>query len=380
MPSASDLTHKAAIALDFLERMANDCILHPGGVRELRAEDLDFRLDSWRRLRTNRLRGDIDSKEVSQLFRDANLLNHMVHALEGVQTSASLLQQNIQLRLEPIISKLSNGIASLSDELIMLIFEFTVPVGEQILRKPYQPPQASQPILLSHVSRRFRNAALKTPQLWTTLDGHACRTEQEAFIARSGEESNLHIIIHASMYGSTASGFLDICLPLARRWKTLLVTSDGAWDTPNVVDALLRDIFGSRTGGAGERFFPRLQELYVKDTGRNSTFLETSPENRFEPEAEIPSLLHLRCHGYTPARSPAYSSVKSFRSMIPMPATTPRFDLPSRLSALQKKTKLSSRSMSISHIALTELSFIRFPRSNRVRKTSGRVTRAASSH
>lgn len=232
----------------------------------------------------------------------------MVETLDRLRTSAGLLQQETRLRLRPIISKLSYGIASLPDEVLMLIFEFTVPAEERPERG-----QLHQSVLLSHVSRKFRNAALKTHRIWTTLDGNAYRNELETFISRSGNNSDLYILLDASLTGYIVATFLEMCLPLAPRWKSISVTSNGDWQAFGTVDGLLWKIFYSNTGEVNERVFPRLGRLSIKKIGDvrlNAT------GDKFEPRSEIPSLHQLQCDGYTPTLSLAYCNVTSFSSTI----------------------------------------------------------------
>ncbi|KLO04816.1 hypothetical protein SCHPADRAFT_896749 [Schizopora paradoxa] len=337
MPSTPRNDFEVGCALSSFERMATKSIMHPG-CRNLDDWDCDFQLESWSRLRTNRLRGDVDSGEVSHLFRDANLLDHMVETLDRLRTSATLLQQRTRLRLKPIISKLSLGIASLPDELLMLIFELTIPsdTGEQPERR--RPRQA---VLLSHVSRRFRSAALRTHYLWTTLDGYASRSELEAFVARSGNDSDLHIVLNASHTGHIVADFLDMCLPLAPRWKSISVASEGDWQAPDTVDGALSKIFHSNIGEVDERVFPRLGRLSIKRVG--NIRLDVTSE-KIKPRSEIPSLRQLQCDGYTPVPSPAYSSVTSFSSTISMSSASYDTDLEDLclfLTSLRAMTDLS---------------------------------------
>lgn len=52
MPPTITNDLEAGIVLDFLERMARNITLGRGTTRDFGAGDFDFKLDSWRRLRT----------------------------------------------------------------------------------------------------------------------------------------------------------------------------------------------------------------------------------------------------------------------------------------------------------------------------------------
>ncbi len=197
---------------------------------------------------------------------------------------------------------LSKGIASLPDELLSLIFEFTACPGEG----------TRQGVWLSHVSRRFRVVALEVRHLWTTLDGNATENELRACITRSGSETDLHIVIHGTMSNSQFHTFLDMCLPMAPRWSTLTASSLLDVDIPYTVDALLLDMFDHRR--QQDLVFPRLQQLRVKQcrSGAINTGVDTWSTEQFIPSWITPDLRVMRCDEHIPVPSPSYSALRMF--------------------------------------------------------------------
>jgi len=226
----------------------------------------------------------------------------MIPILDGLKSSITLLQQRFRRRLKPITSMLSKGIASLPDELLSPIFEFTACPGEG----------TRQGVWLSHVSRRFRNVVLEARHLWTTLDGSATENELRACITRSGSETDLHVVIHGTMSNTQFHDFLDVCLPMAHRWSTLTASSLLDVDIPYTVDALLLDMFDHRR--QHELVFPRLQQLRVMQcrSGAINTGVDTWSTEQFIPSWITPHLRVMRCDEYIPVPSPSYSTLRKF--------------------------------------------------------------------
>ncbi|KLO08308.1 hypothetical protein SCHPADRAFT_1001052 [Schizopora paradoxa] len=312
MASALNYDVDEKIVLEALERMALKQASQGRSCRE-RGRGSNFEVESWRRLRTNWNRSDISAENISQLFQDEKVLDNMLQILEEMYSSAIRLHQSIASRSKPTILKLSKGIASLPNEVLMLIFGFAAPPGGRDSRR--------QAIWLSHVSRRFRNVALGTQSIWTTLDGYAPEEEFETFLARSGKDSDLHIVLHASLENDDVHNFVDRCLPLASRWATLLVTSGIDESDCDNADGPFEELFECR--GEDELRFPRLRLLRVDQfQSVANSGLEPSEDLKFEPRWTFASLQRIECSEYIPLPSSAYTSVKSLSASLSLPIST----------------------------------------------------------
>ncbi|KLO06715.1 hypothetical protein SCHPADRAFT_1002186 [Schizopora paradoxa] len=296
------------IAMKALERMASI-----GYHKNLHGDDdrvFGFELESWYRLRNSWSRSDLSPEDISQLFQDAKNLDDTIHILKEMQLSASRLQQSVALLSKPVICKLSECIASVPREILMLIFEFIAPAGGLTSRK--------QAIWLSHVSRSFRSIALETPSIWATLDGCASKDEFETFVARSGEGSGLHITLYLPT-DSELRGFMDRCRTLASRWASLLVLfEDDVLDQRTGLTAQLVDSICD-----GQLQFPRLrvvrfQQYYARyRVGAYAVFEPWELAiDRHGNQQQVPELQRIECHDYIPPTSRVYDSVKSFATLI----------------------------------------------------------------
>ncbi|KLO06713.1 hypothetical protein SCHPADRAFT_932913 [Schizopora paradoxa] len=279
------------------------------------ARAFGFELDSWCRLRTKWSRNDLSPEDISQLFRDSKNLDNMVHILKLLHSSASQLQQSVALGSKPMISKLSRGIASLPNEILMHIFGILAPAGGRTSRQ--------QAIWLSHVSRRFRSIALGTRSIWTTLDGCASKDELNTFVSRSGKDSDLHLIFYMWVYDPEPEpepepdvpDFVDWCLPLASRWTSFLVLyEDGEIDRN---DGLIFSIL--ETVCADRRAYPRLQMMRIQqDPSTANTIFEPweLAIEKYGNRQQISGLQRIECDEYIPTPDPLYDSAKSFFASI----------------------------------------------------------------
>ncbi|TDL17480.1 hypothetical protein BD410DRAFT_549374 [Rickenella mellea] len=99
---------------------------------------------------------------------------------------------------------LEHGIIHLPDELLALTLE----MGHHLRYDRFA-------LSMSHVSRRFRQVALRTPLLWTRFSGDYSDDQIQAFISRSG---HLNLEISSHMYGPQMLSYL---LPLSSRWSSI---------------------------------------------------------------------------------------------------------------------------------------------------------------
>ncbi len=193
------------------------------------------------------------------------------------------------VQLEHVARK---GIASLPDELFALIFKIAALSNG-----------TGQAVLLSHVSRRFREVALGEHHLWATLHSGATRDELETFISRSGFNTDLHVVIHVAPRYFNPHAFISVCWPTAQRWKTLTI-SEADDLQPNNATALfiLKTIDRSY-----DLRLPHLQELYIGHHRVHGARVDI----RFRPSWTSPNLRALRCKDYIPSPSTSFASLSS---------------------------------------------------------------------
>ncbi len=229
----------------------------------------------------------------------------MVLILKPLMKIVLDLQAQYKQTLDPIVAKLSKGIASLPDELLRIVFKFAVWMegGKGTRQAPS----------ISRISRRLREVALEEHGLWTTLHSNAKKEELATFIFRSGTDTNLHAFVHIAdlcRYGGQLHEFMDVCQPTTHRWETLTVTTSHGllldnngrsnyWDAEYVLQA-----FHCKYGAQ----FPRLEELSVQCTDSDT----------FESRFALPwswmspnfNLRLLKCSNYLPSPfGGAFSSV-----------------------------------------------------------------------
>ncbi|TDL21290.1 hypothetical protein BD410DRAFT_312282 [Rickenella mellea] len=100
---------------------------------------------------------------------------------------------------------MENGVKTMPDEIISLIFE----AGH------YLTNGCKFSTLVSHVSRRFHQVALRTPLLWSRLSGWYTDIQVQTFLRRSGQvdlEVSTGILHNPTASGKVVS-FLTVLLP-----------------------------------------------------------------------------------------------------------------------------------------------------------------------
>ncbi|KAH8111944.1 hypothetical protein DFH11DRAFT_558800 [Phellopilus nigrolimitatus] len=89
----------------------------------------------------------------------------------------------IQTKLHPLV--LQDGIDSLPDDVLSLVFEYFCAdcVDDEYVRM-------KSPVILSHVSRRFRNLALRLPRLWANINLRLVKSHSQLNIWLSRSKSS----------------------------------------------------------------------------------------------------------------------------------------------------------------------------------------------
>ncbi len=187
----------------------------------------------------------VDAETFARLLQNASQVDSRASVLKILMDAGLEFRRLYGVQLEHVARK---GIASLPDELFALIFKIAALSNG-----------TGQAVLLSHVSRRFREVALGEHHLWATLHSGATRDELETFISRSGFNTDLHVVIHVTPRYFNPHAFISVCWPTAQRWKTLTI-SEADDLQPNNATALfiLKTIDRSY-----DLRLPHLQELYI---------------------------------------------------------------------------------------------------------------------
>ncbi|KDQ10103.1 hypothetical protein BOTBODRAFT_640799 [Botryobasidium botryosum FD-172 SS1] len=272
--------------------------------------------------------------------------HHFVHALSthtARRLSALAARQN---DLGPT--------ACLPDEILYIIFEFVVET-----RRWLYPPNAREPLVLSHVSKRWRNIALRTPIIWTMVNS-LNYSLVELFIARS-QSAPLHIQLECAILYNT-DGVVDIegeeLTPELRRHKFLLRRGRDSRDIIRLLEKLLipqvhrwktlqltlvvpdnfEELFASPA--------PLLECFHYKNPKRSSVLSASPVPNLFSGQAPCLRELFLT-RIYLPFATSLYSGV----SRLELQAIT--FDL-----SLQQFVRGLGNCTSLSYLSLGQLQFL----------------------
>ncbi|TDL21170.1 hypothetical protein BD410DRAFT_868090 [Rickenella mellea] len=156
----------------------------------------------------------------SHLYTDP--LHFLCDALAALQDSMfcmktlnkvrSLLEKKIRTikrRCDPLA--LEDGMRRLPDELLARIFE----IGHLSTR-------SCTSLLVSHVSFRFRQVAIRTRLLWTRLSAGYTNDQLQAFVSRSG---NLDLEIMCRSPPRERNDFLKVVISLSNRWSSAIISS-----------------------------------------------------------------------------------------------------------------------------------------------------------
>ncbi len=153
----------------------------------------------------------MSSETLARLSQDAFQVDSMMSILKALTEAALGLKKIFDKCLKPVIRQLAKAITTLPDELLALIFN----------SRPFK-KGTRQAIHLSHVSNRFRRVALEEHVLWSTLHSSSKKEKLEASIARSGHNTDLHVIIHINKHYFDVRTFMNVCsltTPGGKHWR-----------------------------------------------------------------------------------------------------------------------------------------------------------------
>lgn len=243
---------------------------------------------------------------VPRLSQDCNRLEYIVTLCEALKESARTLLETHKNAFEPIVSKLSKGIATLPDELLAHVFKFATLDEHEGTRHA---------MMLSHVSQRFRRIAVEDRSLWSTLFAWYDTTKEgvQNCISRAGDDTDLHVVLNRryDLELSSCSEFIDQCSAEASRWKSLTLICDWEeWET-ETIGYTLKDLMGECELGLS-----RLHELCLIERRRRKVrqlpWLTSDAFFYDEGSWTVPNVRVLRCSGYIPPQSLPFESLTRF--------------------------------------------------------------------
>ncbi|KLO05832.1 hypothetical protein SCHPADRAFT_946589 [Schizopora paradoxa] len=282
----------------------------------------------------------IDAELISRFMASAFRMDAIVSMLNVLSGFANEIQMHLRRSQDRISAKLSKGISKLPDEIVMRIFQFAV--WEEDCNG------GKQAISLSHVSRRFRNIALGSRRLWTTLYSCDPEGQLETFISRAGSSEEFHAFINfTSAVKEEGIGYLtDICHSTITRWRTLTLSQEDQdldADEPLYGGVELIAMHLAHDFASESLLLPILEKLEIHGHSEDVSCygLEGHP---FADESYnwAPNLRTISCSYILPSPSGPLPSVTTFTftQSIAYPSTTHSLDL--LLKFLGKVPNLSS--------------------------------------
>lgn len=141
----------------------------------------------------------------------SSTLNELAHAIENECVAIEVINRKC-------------GLASLPDDLLVMIFDYVVNKEENKYRVPSRWMAA---VKLSHVCQHFRGVSLSCPRLWTTINRSSKMAVDCLPRARS-----VPLMVHITVCPNESTGgwylepILKHLLPCAKRWSQLSIVYD----------------------------------------------------------------------------------------------------------------------------------------------------------
>lgn len=283
----------------------------------------------------------LDAATISQAANDRYRLEYIVKLSSALATSASELLKLYDRRLNPIVSKMSKGLASLPDELIGLILTFAAHHEEE------RPGYVGS---LSQVSCRFHRIVLGHCDLWSTLLMH--HNTKIAYvkrcIRRSGDITGIHLIINdnVSVQVPTVDAFIGVCSSVASRWRTVTLFGDWKkdWDTNNnyTLGGTMNKLLRNRLTLPCLHELSLIQSQFINFDGEHTWF--QSEDIQDGTSWVTPNLRVLRCTQYIPPPSFPFNSIALFSldlTLVPYNISDQMGELVGFLSSMTNISEIS---------------------------------------
>ncbi|KLO06333.1 hypothetical protein SCHPADRAFT_895516 [Schizopora paradoxa] len=247
----------------------------------------------------------IDADSTSRFMASTFEIDTIISMLSVLSDLAKGIQTHFRPSRERIIMKLSRGIGSLPDELVTKIFQFAV------WEEGYK--AGRQAILLSQVSRRFRNIALAARGLWTTLCSSDASGQLRTFASRGGRKEFFHAHVHYDMKvkSSDIARFTSACQPAIARFETLTLTQESQdWDDGRADYGGVGNLLGWLLKAFSEKHLRlhKLEEINIYGKHGDSYDDRGYGSHRWTTS----KLRTLNCSYFLPAPSNNFSSVTHF--------------------------------------------------------------------
>jgi hypothetical protein len=171
------------------------------------------------------VRGSIEVLE----SRQRDLLGAIAEVKESLHTSRIELASLVNDRAP---------VASIPNEILAMIFH----AGKDPSLKGWGPPprvmgKQHNEVIVSHITKRFRTAALSAPSLWTEIYASPCRAPEElkAYLERSRAcavdiRLDLSKCCCSKRHQGMVNNILSMITPHSRRWRRLIVDGDDEED------------------------------------------------------------------------------------------------------------------------------------------------------
>ncbi|KLO08468.1 hypothetical protein SCHPADRAFT_944428 [Schizopora paradoxa] len=210
-------------------------------------EDPCFKLTDWQFSRA------FESGSISDLSSEWIQVESILKLSRALVASASQLLDLYDHHLRPTSLKLSKGLASLPDEILMYILRFAQ--GEEL--------SGMDALRFSHVSRRFQRLIVGNRVFWSSIN--LCRRSKKECIdmqlARGGNDACIHVTLEYDQHDWDLVEFLDTFSTTAPRWGSLIVKGKFYEEDrgESIFDKLF-ELFEDR-----HLILPQLHEMHVEE-------------------------------------------------------------------------------------------------------------------
>ncbi|KLO08470.1 hypothetical protein SCHPADRAFT_607147 [Schizopora paradoxa] len=202
-------------------------------------------------LETSRKRNN-GTESISDLSSEWIQAESILKLTKAIVASASQLLNLYDHHLRPISLKLSKGLASLPDEILVYTLRFA------------QSEEASDmdALRFSHVSRRFRRLTVGNRLFWSTVNLTRCSDKEciDLLLSRGGKDARIHATFEFDRADWSLVKFLDTFSATAPLWASLSVKGKFYRKDRgrNVFDKLV-ELFEDR-----HLVLPQLQEMRIE--------------------------------------------------------------------------------------------------------------------
>lgn len=181
----------------------------------------------------------------SHIERTFDALNSVKSLVDLVSSSLVKEVDKVQVRLQTVTPEfLGRGLASLPNEVFLIIIEMAA--------VPHIPGQ--QALALSHVSRRFRYAAVLLPRIWTNLSSEFLSHNLARLYARRSKGKGIDVSLDDYHKEAQSTLLFHAAIPHCSNWRSLSYNGYDRHHSSLSVELRKR-----------KRYLPRLELLTVSN-------------------------------------------------------------------------------------------------------------------